>query len=171
MLGCWCTVQGGGAKILQWRVDLKQNKRNTVSEAVLALLVRHPRLLMLQLAISPACQCRVWAAGQSISRGSAWSPHRSSCGTWGQSLAVVQGRADPRPPQGPRYVEGRRTRCHTLGGRGGAPAGSGRSPFGCRTTLMGNKDGAEERNNENLFDLQTKFNIIKIWPNKWLKGN
>lgn len=28
---CWCTVQGGGGtKILQWRVDLKQNKRNSL---------------------------------------------------------------------------------------------------------------------------------------------
>lgn len=27
---CWCTIQGGGAKILQWRVDLKQNKRNSL---------------------------------------------------------------------------------------------------------------------------------------------
>lgn len=75
---------------------------------------------------------------------------------------AVQGRADPRPPRGPRYVEGRRTRCRTLAGREGAPAESGRSPSGCRTTLIRNKDGAEERNNEKLFDLQTKFNIIKI---------
>lgn len=66
---------------------------------------------------------------------------------------MAQGQADPQLPRGPRCAVGRRTRCRTHAGKGGAPAGSGRSPYECQTTLQEHQDSADQcsRNDDHFF--------------------
>lgn len=56
---------------------------------------------------------------------------------------VAQGLADPRLPRGHRCAGGCRTHYHIPAGRGGAPTGSGRSPYGCQTTLKADEKKSE----------------------------
>lgn len=67
---------------------------------------------------------------------------------------AVQGRAAPQQPRGPHCVGDHRTRYHIPARRGEAPAGSGRSPCGCQTTLQKDQD-IEELRERTLFFTHT----------------
>lgn len=75
-------------------------------------------------------------------------------------MAAARGRGGPRWPRGPRCAAGRRTRCRILSGREGAPIGSGRSPYGCRTTLTEDQNRREVNGALGLVGMTPRFENI-----------